>query len=291
MESCSEISKSVLQLLVHPEYQVQIKNARKSRFQSSYKFERDRHRELEINVVYSGCCVMEINQEYVPLKVGDCVVIYPDTLHSCMVDVRKNCSIIQLKLIVNIPDDFSTRISLFTEDAVFYKMTGCENIGSLIENIANCHRTSVVNTGIEFALAQLYVQLSEKINKLKLEKTEETTGVISDIITYLHQHMTEELNIELLAKQYHISSRYIRKCFQKNLEMSCSEYITMLRIANAKEMLWNSGDNITQIALAVGFNSSQYFSRVFLKHTGMTPGEYREKWYQSEEKENEYEEF
>jgi len=52
----------------------------------------------------------------------------------------------------------------------------------------------------------------------------------------------------------------------------------MLRIAKAKELLWNSSKSITDIAMQTGFSSSQYFSRVFRKYAGMTPADYREMW-------------
>ena len=49
----------------------------------------------------------------------------------------------------------------------------------------------------------------------------------------------------------------------------------MLRMEKAKEMLWNTRKNITDIAVDVGYSSSQYFSNVFSAYTGMSPGKFR----------------
>ena len=53
--------------------------------------------------------------------------------------------------------------------------------------------------------------------------------------------------------------------------------INEVRLQNAKRLLRSTGMSITEIAYAVGFSDSNYFSSVFKKHTGMTPGEYRSK--------------
>lgn len=57
--------------------------------------------------------------------------------------------------------------------------------------------------------------------------------------------------------------------------MGVMEYLTAVRIDNAKKILQKSNDSILKIAEEVGFHSSQYFSNVFKKKTGMSPAEYR----------------
>ncbi len=69
------------------------------------------------------------------------------------------------------------------------------------------------------------------------------------------------------------------------------QYITLLRIGKAKEMLWNTDKSITEIAMSIGFNSSQYFSRVFKNYVGVTPGEYRDSWRPRIVEEDDYEEI
>ena len=54
-----------------------------------------------------------------------------------------------------------------------------------------------------------------------------------------------------------------------------TEYLTWLRIERAKELLQSSEKRSSQIALEIGYNDSHYFSYLFKKNVGMTPGEYR----------------
>ncbi len=204
-----QMKGDILQLLSHPEYKVKITRVGKSRFQSNYKFEKDQHGEREINVVLNGCCVMEIHNEYVPLKEGDCIIIRPYELHSCMVDMSKNCSIIQLKYIVTIPKNFENKILAFHIEQPYYKVASCEIIGNILENLARNYRREyeTCTTVNDFILAQLYVELSRKIEKYNCSIKEETQGIVEKIIEYINYHFEEEINLEKVASIYHVSSR------------------------------------------------------------------------------------
>lgn len=58
--------------------------------------------------------------------------------------------------------------------------------------------------------------------------------------------------------------------------MTAAEYLSHCRIEKAKALLANKHDmNVLDIAMACGFESSQYFATVFKKKTGITPSEYR----------------
>ena len=68
---------------------------------------------------------------------------------------------------------------------------------------------------------------------------------------------------------------YISRIFKQIVGMNLSTYVTSCRISKAKELLMHGNDNISEIAEKVGFDSSQYFSNVFKRMVGTTPGEYR----------------
>lgn len=289
----SVLRDDILQLMRHPDYRVTITRIGKSRFQSNYKFEKDCHSEREINVVLSGCCIMELQHEYVPLKEGDCIIIRPYELHSCMVDMSKNCTIIQLKYTVTIPAELENRIPAFSTEQPYYKVASCDEVGNILEHLIRNSRMNYEERSVvtDFILAQLYAQLSKEIRHYSGTLKEDASGVEKDILDYINLHYDEDLNLEHMAKKYHVSSRYIRKFFEKNVGMNCMQYITLLRIGKAKGMLGSTERNITEIAMEVGFHSSQYFSRVFRNYVGMTAGEYRANRQGVMVEEDEYEEL
>ena len=65
--------------------------------------------------------------------------------------------------------------------------------------------------------------------------------------------------------------------FRKITKLTPMQYIVSLRITSAKNLIDNTDYNITQISETVGYDNSMYFSRIFKKHTGMSPTEYRKR--------------
>ena len=70
---------------------------------------------------------------------------------------------------------------------------------------------------------------------------------------------------------------WFSKNFKKVTNLSPKQYLISVRMANAMNLLDNTDDTVAQVAAAVGYNNTQYFHRLFLKHTGMTPVEYRKR--------------
>ena len=58
--------------------------------------------------------------------------------------------------------------------------------------------------------------------------------------------------------------------------MTPNDFLLRVRVEKARELMANRGKTVTEVAFAVGFSSSQYFSTVFRRYTGQTPGEYRQ---------------
>lgn len=84
------------------------------------------------------------------------------------------------------------------------------------------------------------------------------------------------LSIEEIAEKSNISVKHFRNIFKEIYEITPIKYITEKRLEKSKELLYYSEYSISEIAEISGFNSTIYFDRVFKKHFGMTPIEYRE---------------
>lgn len=98
---------------------------------------------------------------------------------------------------------------------------------------------------------------------------------IDRIVSYIHNNLDRNLSVEALAASEFISEGYLRVLFQRRFQMSPKRYITLLRIAAARQMLEQTGMSIAEIAAAVGIPDALYFSRLFRSHTGEAPSEYR----------------
>jgi len=99
---------------------------------------------------------------------------------------------------------------------------------------------------------------------------------ISKITSYMSQNLTVNLTLHQLSKLYNISESYLCRMFQKHFQTTPIQYFTELRINKAKRLLvFDPIMKIYKIAEICGYEDSVYFSRIFKKHTGVKPGEYR----------------
>lgn len=95
------------------------------------------------------------------------------------------------------------------------------------------------------------------------------------IIHYLNEHYREEVVFEEMAKQIGISYSYMRKIVYEQTGKSLSDYLNLLRIEKAKELLLDSNLSIAQIASEVGYMNVRSFNRLFRKFEGMPPSSFK----------------
>ena len=93
---------------------------------------------------------------------------------------------------------------------------------------------------------------------------------------YLAQNFSDpNLMLQDAADEVHLSQSHFSTVFAQETGLTFTQYLTALRIGKAKEFLETTEMRSSQIATEVGYNDPHYFSYLFKKNTGMTPGEYR----------------
>lgn len=102
-----------------------------------------------------------------------------------------------------------------------------------------------------------------------------TEQKIYTITSYIHNHYTEDLSLELLRQKFFMSGCYLSHQFKDVTGFTVTDYIQMTRVRNVQALLISTQIPITDAALRCGFSSFSQFNRVFRKHIGMAPSEYR----------------
>ena len=93
---------------------------------------------------------------------------------------------------------------------------------------------------------------------------------------YLSEHYQDgSLMLQDVAAAVGMSNSRFSTVFAQECGKTFTEYLTSLRLDKAKELLKTTDKRSSQIAFEVGYNDSHYFSYLFKKNVGMTPGEYR----------------
>lgn len=98
---------------------------------------------------------------------------------------------------------------------------------------------------------------------------------LKTIINFCLENYSNDIPLDTVANALHVNKHYISHLFSEKLHMRFNEYIATLRISEACRLLSDDDEDITEIAGQVGFNSPRSFNRLFIKHVGMTPREYR----------------
>lgn len=100
---------------------------------------------------------------------------------------------------------------------------------------------------------------------------------IRQAIGYIQEHLGEDLRLEDIAKECHMSKYYLSHQFSQTQGISLSKYILSSRLNKAMQMLRETAMPVRTISESVGFNDISYFCRAFKSETGMTPLQYRKK--------------
>jgi len=102
-----------------------------------------------------------------------------------------------------------------------------------------------------------------------------TQQLIRKAMAYIHARYSDPITREEIADQVGISADYLTDCFRQELGITPITYIRRYRIRQACELLRNTDQSITQVAMAVGFSDSAHFTRTFQREMKLTPRAFR----------------
>lgn len=96
---------------------------------------------------------------------------------------------------------------------------------------------------------------------------------VDDILTYINQHISEDITLETLSLHFYLSSSYLCRIFKSTTGTTINKYITARRITIAKALL-NEGLSVTETCEKCGFNDYSNFLKSFTKAVGISPKKY-----------------
>ena len=240
--------------------------------------EKHLHYNIEIAFLYSGRTAVSVDDQPVSIaNGGDVILVFPNQIHGFSTKINER----HILLLVD-PQNFPEFSSLFTEylpkDNIIRGAAKDVEIRELIEKIADVSAHSdktyreIVLRGYMLAfLGRLFDMTSfKKINA-------EDIHAIGSVMNYCISHYSENLSLDILERKLHISKYYISHLMNQKLNMGFNDYVNSIRVANACRKLTESNMTVIEISEAVGFNTVRTFNRAFLKHTGMSPRDYRNK--------------
>ncbi|WP_051216848.1 AraC family transcriptional regulator [Butyrivibrio fibrisolvens] len=136
------------------------------------------------------------------------------------------------------------------------------------------NRTSPDSMVAFFSLLSDIHSLKMKTKKPHSMKVSASQKKVNDIISYLSEHLSENLTISDLAAQFYLNPDYLARLFKRHMHVSLGHYIMLQRISAAQALL-REGKTVREVQEYLGFSSYAYFFRTFQKVTGISPSNYR----------------
>lgn len=134
-----------------------------------------------------------------------------------------------------------------------------------LQKLTRCQTYAALKSCCEGFLEEVF----SKINNF------DTDDIIRQAMKYIEENYNEDIKLAKLAKEIYISPDYFSRLFKKVAGCTYVEYITKIRIENAKILLANPIISIAEVAKKTGYSDPNYFSKVFKKNVGMSPSQYK----------------
>lgn len=103
-----------------------------------------------------------------------------------------------------------------------------------------------------------------------------TRKTVNEMITYINDHLYDNIKIQDIADRFFLSEDYAAKIFKQYTNSPIGNYITIQRITKAKQLL-REGNSVTQTQQQTGYSSYEHFFRTFKKVVGITPKEFKDR--------------
>lgn len=120
----------------------------------------------------------------------------------------------------------------------------------------------------------LFLQLMNRIDRMETAEEDKQQKLIMDVLSYIEEHYRDG-ELDSLAKQLHYDMRWLSREIKRRTGQNYTDLLQNKRLNQAAYLLTTTNMNVLDIGLAVGYDNTGYFHRIFRKQFGMTPRKYR----------------
>lgn len=238
---------------------------------------------FELSMVLKGCQVITIDGKTYEQLPGDITLVLPDQVHK--MEVQKSASLEFFVMIFNINDPMFTNWLKYKNENFF-------PVGSKLNTIISPKLKTILNKFIVLngpskrmhILAMVY-DLCSTLTDLMENDTPIKPGAFTlaqkiaekiEVLSTLHSTLKKDENtsIQQIADDLGVSLSYCNRIFHKFYEMSPRQYLSELKLREAKKLL-EQDYPILQVAEILGFGDSAQFSRQFKRWTNLSPSAYK----------------
>lgn len=244
------------------------------------------HEEFMIFYIKQGQAIMHCNSKAIPVGAEDLIVMNSNDIHYA--ENLGSHPFIEYYIIVNFSFLFSEQEDLcqkkymepLMQERIRFQ-NQIKNDSEIVQQVKELiHEYQQQKNGYELLIkAGLYRILVLLMRRHSAPTTDvkethrqyNTLYQLRPVLKYVDQHYTQKITLTELASMSNMSRHHFCRLFKSITGKPPIEYVNHLRINAAIKLLREGHLNISEIALTVGFNDSNYFSRLFKKYKNCSP--------------------
>jgi len=236
------------------------------------------HRFIEIELITDGSGYEEVDGRIYEIGRGDITIMLPDEVHSFVSKSNEPLKITSVKVSPYcLPEDVSQFVSSLLlknlpEDEYELIRQLCGKLYSILQSKERHGTDALAKECVRMIFLICQTHLGDRM-PVPVEMTE--SDRYRRALLYIHKNFRRNLTVAEVAAEVYLVPDYFSTYFEKNMGMSCSRYINKLRMELAREYILSTELSLKEIVYHCGFRSFSYFSSVFKKYYGCSPGAYR----------------
>lgn len=252
-------------------------------FHTDTRSEKDRdylgnnwHENIELLCFTEGCGHIRINANEYDVAKGDIIAINSNHLHG----FRTPDEMVYHVLIVDRTFCLANYIDI--DNIHFSTRFKNEEVRECFELLAKEFQEPTDTPWRAQTIRTLVMRILTEICKHHSEKYDSSLDVDATLITavkraigFIHSKYDATLTLDEICNHVGLSKYYFAREFHRISGYTIVSYINLTRCENAKHLLSESELSILEIAERCGYNDQSYFTRIFKRHTGFSPTQYR----------------
>lgn len=225
---------------------------------------------------YFLACIENINS---PISFKDCQFSKNFPLYILFIKINDFEEINNKKEIINIIEEETNDFLYNNYNHFALLVNNLENTKNIINRLGS-NLWNYINVSFDYQISGKICTDSEF--KIELKNIYDRAYSNSRLIYLSRKYIGEKfknpnLNLSMIADKVNVSKNHLSREYSKETGETLIEYISKIRIKEAKKLLENTNLKTYEIAEEIGFSNSETFFRTFKKYCGITPKQYKKK--------------
>lgn len=237
-----------------------------------------RHLQCELALIKSGGCLLEVNRQEYHLKAGEVFFVPSGISHGFLAQKPNGVEFVVLQF-PNFNEDLLSHLINSYPIGIF--RVSELGISVFLEHCHKLQRELASNlpfseTQCKILVEQLVIHLLRNKSLSQVQKlSPNQKSLVKKTLSFMHLYSHKLNHVTEIARRFGISPQYFRKLFKQYTGVTPKHYLNTLKIQRSKCLLLHPERSITEVAMELGFGSSQQFAKAFRKSIGMCPSTWR----------------